>query len=148
MSRKQLKCLKSIKINFSKCLPKCEGVEIISYDSIQENYNLQRFLNSKYGKTFGNPKLLTHLLELAEEYNLYKDDIDFPTKYKSKISILISFKTCTVSEFKYRPTLHYIKVYFNTPKFDRITKETSAKVSPVFNNYLILLHRMSQFCSS
>ena len=76
--------MQSIDVDTSECLPKCEGMEIISYDEYEENSALQLFLNKKFGTTFGNAVLKWDLLELANQYSNYKENFQFTTKDKSK----------------------------------------------------------------
>ena len=72
---------------------------------------------------------------IKKEYANYKGNTDFAAgfycllfKYMFKCKILSI-------ENKWKNRLHYVRIYFDTPTFDRITKDRAAKVG------LILLAR-------
>ena len=44
-----------------------------------------------------------------------------------KIKNCFSHLTILFSEYQFAPKLHYVKIMFKTPKFERITKDRAAK---------------------
>ena len=76
------------------------------------------------------PILKSKIEYLSHQYYTYKDSYMFPSKYKGKIkSIFISLNLLLIifTDFEFSSKLHYVKISFNTPKFEKITKDRAAK---------------------
>ena len=67
---------------------------------------------------------------LSREYNNYKGAYVFSSRFKGIILGIcnhIKNMLFLISEFEYRNNLKYVKIQFNTPTFDVIHKDKSAK---------------------
>ena len=116
ISPEQLNCVSTINFetNELKCLTRCDGMDIISY-------------NEHHMKEEENKRM-----ELEELYHKYKRPYKFLSKPKFKsnnilIWFYILYVKLIISDFQFKSKLHYIQVYFDIPKFDRITKDRAAK---------------------
>ena len=80
-----------MKVDYSNCLPKCEGIDVISYNEIilKDNKKLVKKF-SKISKivlksNFENdPELNQFISKLSDQYNEYKGSFKFPLDLKSK----------------------------------------------------------------
>ena len=70
-------------IDFSICLAKCEGIDIISFNDKEVDSRRERKLSELSGFD-KNPKLSRTIKKLTDQYNKYKGSFNFPTKFKSK----------------------------------------------------------------
>ena len=66
-------------------------------------------------------------LLLIEDYEKYKGYIDFPDDLKGKYIFIGVFHFYAFSDYEWRSNLRFLRIYFDTPTFDRITKDRSAK---------------------
>ena len=66
-------------------------------------------------------------LLLIEEYEKYKGYIDFPDDLKGKYIFIGVFHFYVFSDYEWRSNLRFLRIYFDTPTFDRITKDRAAK---------------------
>ena len=90
----QQMCVKNLKVNFSKCFYKCDGMDVISYDKIEINSEMARYLtqlsktkilnNDFFHKFDANSKLNKRISSLSDQYNNYKTFPKFPTKLRGK----------------------------------------------------------------
>ena len=95
MTKDQLQCVEYLSADYSKCLPKCEGMEIISYNEHEIDSYLSRYLlglsntvigsQKLYRKYDSNSKLTKLMSKLSNQYQKYKKAYNFPEKYKGKI---------------------------------------------------------------
>ena len=77
-----------------------------------------------------HPKLKSEIEYLSHQYYTYKDSYMFPSKYKGKIKskfISLNLLLIIFTDFEFSSKLHYVKISFNTPKFEKITKDRAAK---------------------
>ena len=71
-------------------------------------------------------------LSLLEDYNRYKnffeEYIDFPTEIKGKRwrTSIFCYLTSYV-DYQLQSNLSFVRIFFDTPTFDRITKDDAAK---------------------
>ena len=72
-----------------------------------------------------------------EQYNKYKnffeDEVDFPTEIKGlakKINQNWKIKFFKI-DFKLQTNLSFVRIFFDTPTFDRVTKDNAAKFSNI-----------------
>ena len=103
-------------------------MDIISYNQFEIDSNLNKFLSrSGFDK---NPKMTRYISKLSDQYEIYKESYNFPTireKYKGEYLKKKHFSTWFISEFNFASKLHYVKISFDTPKFEMITKDRAAK---------------------
>ena len=104
-------CTKSISTNNSKCLKKCEGIEITSFT---EHENAPVEPGSK-------------IFQMSERYNYYKSWYKFPNKFKGKNNCKEVECKEIYAEYGLRPSLQVVEISFDTPTFDRITKDAAVK---------------------
>ena len=75
-----------------------------------------------------NPILTRYISKLDKQYNEYKGTYDFESKYEgNKLYLNLSKNVLFNLEFDSKSKLHYVKISFNTPKFEKITKDRAAK---------------------
>ena len=79
----QLKCMKTLNVDFSQCYNRCEGMEIISYNQLEVDSMMAKTLSKLNQYLFNSkkPTLTKHILKLSNQYNRYKETYDFPSKY-------------------------------------------------------------------
>ena len=83
----QLDCVQNIKVDFSACSDKCEGMDVISYNENEIDSKMARSVSNLYKKFYKkafnkNPTLTRYISKLSDKYNKYKETYNFPTKYK------------------------------------------------------------------
>ena len=61
---------------------------------------------------------LDYLLPIFGDYNKYKKVTQYPSGY---------------SDFEWKNRVRYVRIYFDTPTFDRITKDRSAKFADMLS---------------
>ena len=125
-------------VDYSQCSKKCEGIVVISYDE----YDINSFMNSYLSKLSNteifdtkffpkfqpNLKWSQKMSDLSDQYSKYKEVFNFPTKLKGKIHIFENDLISTLLlELKFTSPLHYVKIYFKTSMYQRITKDTAVK---------------------
>ena len=106
-------------MEYPDCLPLCEGLSITRFDKdITKQYR----------------KLDEKLKGLMYQYNRYKNQfekpLEFPANLKGLSNLIINYwetTFVTALEFRYENDLHVVRIYFDTPTFDRITKDERAK---------------------
>ena len=81
------KCYKNLRVDFSKCFKKCEGMDIISYNKEELNSNLamtvSKLHKERYNSEFFiNPALTRYISKLRSQYDSFKGTYKFPSKYK------------------------------------------------------------------
>ena len=79
-------------VDFSQCLYKCEGMDVISYDKIEVNSELTRYLTQLsetkiddqnfFNRFEPNLNLNKKISRLSDQYNKYKTFSVFPTNLK------------------------------------------------------------------
>ena len=95
LNKIQKNCIKNIEINDFQCFKKCEGMDIVSYDEVELNSPVVKYLSKlsdinifdqKFFDIFeANPEWTNHVAKLSEEYRKITDGYEFPTKLKSKL---------------------------------------------------------------
>ena len=107
----QENCVQSIVINNTKCLKECEGMEITSF-------------TEKEAEGFEpGSKLST----MSTSYYYYKSWYKFPSQFKGKNVMKSIVQDLIITEYELRPNLKVVEISFDTPTFDRITKDDAAK---------------------
>ena len=88
MTKDQIQCTENLKVDFSNCFAKCEGMDIISYDAEEVDSKRENEL-SKMLNLPKNPKLMKIMKKLSDQYNKYKESYIFPTELNSNFELLI-----------------------------------------------------------
>ena len=79
-----------MKVDYSNCLPKCDGIDVISYNEITPEDNtklVQEF--SKVSEIIlqsnfeNDPEINLFISKLSDQYNEYKGSFQFPMELKS-----------------------------------------------------------------
>ena len=79
-----------MKVDYSNCLPKCDGIDVISYNEITPEDNtklVQQF--SKVSEIIlqsnfeNDPEINLFISKLSDQYNEYKGSFQFPMELKS-----------------------------------------------------------------
>ena len=106
----KMKCIKNIKVDTSSCMKPCSGLTVNSlYKSEQ---------NRKWEKLF----------PLYQAYNRYKKVTPYPQGYDGKnFCIAHCIDSSITSDYEWKNNLKYVRIFFDTPTFDRITKDRAAK---------------------
>ena len=88
---------------------------------------------TSYFKSELDGDLHNSLLETMKAYNNYKKWFKFPSAIKGKIDLNLwtHLKMLFVIDYQWKNKLRYVRIYFDTPTFDRITKDRAAKGSDV-----------------
>ena len=95
----------------------CEGLSISNFD--KDTIKNYRKLDEK----------LKNLMNQYSRYkNLFEEPVEFPVNLKGRYEAASSFYNChPFEEFSDSPGLQVVRIYFDTPTFDRITKDERAK---------------------
>ena len=104
--------MNKIKVDTSKCLKPCKGHIITSLYKSDKHRTLDNF----------NPTL--------DQYDNYKKITSYPTKQDGKYySKYIWFQTNVYNflAYKWKNQLKFVRIYFDTQTFDKITKDRAAK---------------------
>ena len=69
------------------------------------------------------------LSKLSDQYMKFKKSYTrFPTKIKGTFHFIIkNFPISSFLDLEFKSQLHYVKITFDTPKFEQITKDRAAK---------------------
>ena len=80
-----------------------------------------------YNKDTLKEETMSLLNILSEQYHRYKKPYRFPTRFRGKYMVVFSSIIQFILDYRFRSELHYIHIYFDFPKYDRITKDSAAK---------------------
>ena len=80
-----------------------------------------------YNKDTLKEETKSQLNILSEQYHRYKKPYRFPTRFRGKYMVVFSSIIQFILDYRFRSVLHYIHIYFDFPKYDRITKDSAAK---------------------
>ena len=72
-------------------------------------------------------KDLEALFPIFDRYNDYKIITPYPAQLISMLFYLYYFSNYHVSDYEWKNKLKFVRIYFDTPTFDRITKDKAAK---------------------
>ena len=105
-------CLSTIDFEKQDCIQQCSGILVTS-------------------KTIGKTKLKAKIAKLSADYWNYKGFYNFSSQYKGSLVLWITFiKYCCNDfclEYEYAKTLRFVKIRFDAPVFDKVTKDRAAK---------------------
>ena len=85
-------------------------MDIISYDEFEEGLRVRK-----------------QIKKLSKYYNRYKGAYHLPSKIKGMLNALIPSHKLLMVENQFESKLHYVRIYFDPPKFEKITKDRAAK---------------------
>ena len=106
----QYECYKNIQVDDTRCLKSCEGTVIRKEFIVYHILILKIFFNFSYASKPMHPSVVELQNKLTADYNEYKGRNKFLT------NVIESNRK-----------LKYVRIYFDTPTFDRITKDRAAK---------------------
>ena len=104
-------CVQSIVINNTKCLKECEGIEITSF-------------TEKEAEVFEPGSKLSLM---SNNYYYYKRWYTFPSQFKGKNVMKCIVQDLCNAEYDLRPNLKLVEISFDTPTFDKVTKDRADK---------------------
>ena len=117
-SEKEIDCVDKVHLNFSECLTLCSGLLITSSTKYRTVENFESLIS-----------------EEVHAYNKYIQWSDLPSGLKGYIlftfALLFIFTFLTakviILDYEWKNKLRYVRIFFDTPIFDRITKDRAAK---------------------
>ena len=107
--------MNKIEFENSNCLKPCSGFFVTSFSKSEQNRKLEELF-----PIFGN-------------YNIYKKITQYPSGYtgknnKSNIQfIYLDQLVYPIIDYEWKNKLRFVRIYFDTPTFNRITKDRAAK---------------------
>ena len=108
----ELDCVKNMKVDTNRCLKSCSGLVVTSFAKSELKKDLET------------------LFPILEDYNLFKRVTPYPSNANGIIMPCIwnifSIIFLTLG-YEWKNKLRYVKIYFDTPTFDRIEKDRAAK---------------------
>ena len=106
-----MKCVNNIEVDTSSCLKPCSGLIVTSVIKSDKNRNLEK------------------LLPYVDEYINYKKITKYPVGFDGKMIYenlhLLILKIFLAFEWKNK--LRFVRIFFDTPTFDRVTRDRAAK---------------------
>ena len=110
-----MNCVQSVKLDFSICILPCSGLVLTSFAKQENSKNVEKSLQAEF-----------HL------YKIYKKHLPFPPALSGsivskKVTMPDKVVHLNLSEYEWKNKLRYVRIYFDTPTFDRITKDRAAK---------------------
>ena len=112
----QLDCVSKVVVDDTDCPKSCSGILITGY--------------SHFGPQEYSNHVTAFLSKLSVAYGKYKGMHDFHKNFQGRIfnySSKMSQRIFFFLEYEWKKTLRYVRIYFETPTFDRITKDRAAK---------------------
>ena len=73
-----------------------------------------------------DPQFKDFISKLSNQYKKYKDTRHLKLESKKSFNLIESW-WILISDYEFDTKLHYVKIMFKTPKFERITKDRAAK---------------------
>ena len=113
----EVECVKKIRnrSKYENCYPSCSGLTVSSYSKTHTNLSL------------GKMSLAPSDVAAYDEYTTMNSSTLFPPKLKGCIN-LNYFQSINLNiAVQWTNRLRFIRIYFETPTFDRITKDRAAK---------------------
>ena len=121
----QKECVEKIPLKHEECLAPCQGLIVgdISAEFLGQN------------------ETDTRLGDLLEEYERFKrqfqDVVSFPEKLKSTLYLynqpIISLIVFNVEFQPAKTKKHFVRIYIDTPTFERITKDSRTKFQDILS---------------
>ena len=104
-----LACVNKVVIETNNCRKSCSGFVVTGFSKSEINKNL------------------VDLLPVSRDYDDYKQRTHFPSGNTGSIINLYLTSQVLFSDYEWKNKLRYVRIYFDTPTFDRITKDRAAK---------------------
>ena len=118
-------CVSELTFETSKCMKNCDGIDIVSFtrkdiseesnvfkETIMESYN-------SYKRTLKMRPTLSSIYEYCVSMNCHQNRQSQRGKFKVKL--------CYFVGYNWENKLRFVRIRLDTPTFDRITKDRSAK---------------------
>ena len=104
-------CVNIINVDTSTCRRSCSGLVTTGFNTIQE------------------PDKLKNLFPIIGDYNKYKKITPYPSgligkDFKVSISCFLKF---ILSDYEWKNTLRYVRIYLDSPTFETIEMDRAAK---------------------
>ena len=113
-TQSQQECHQKISLDTYNCKKSCNGLLITSFSKIEFDKSLER-----------------HIPKALNAYRKYKKMFQYNPIMEGikhlKVFIISTFPFFLFSEYVWENKLRYVRIYFDTPTFDRITKDRAAK---------------------
>ena len=110
-NQEKLECIKQVEVDHSNCIKPCSGLVVTSFSksAIEEN--------------------IEHLYPISSAHENYKKITESPSGFKGILLFwflkwfywILIFK-----DFEWKNNLRFVRIYFDTPTFDRITNDRAA----------------------
>ena len=112
-SSETLQCVKNVDIVDNTCLKSCEGLYVTSYSKTE-------LTDSAFANFWA---------KVEYDYNQYKakEPIEYPSALRGIILDKISSPYCFLSGYDWKDSYKLVGIYIDTPAFDHVTKDRSAK---------------------
>ena len=105
-------CINNISnVNTSECIKPCSGLIVTSFIKTQEDRKIDNWLT------------------VLEDYKAYKKITPFPIDEQGKTSLRLAAPSIIFAsiDYEWKNKLRFVRIYFDTPTFDRIVKDRAAK---------------------
>ena len=105
-------CINNIRsVDTSECIKPCSGLIVTSFIKTQEDRKIDNWLT------------------VLEDYKAYKKITPFPIDEQGKTSLRLAAPSIIFAciDYEWKNKLRFVRIYFDTPTFDRITKDRAAK---------------------
>ena len=106
-----MECVNNIKVDTSGCLKPCSGLIVTSVIKSDKNRNLEE------------------LLPYVDDYVNYKKITKYPVGFDGKMifeSLYFLILNIFLA-FEWKNKLRFVRIFFDTPTFDRVTRDRAAK---------------------
>ena len=105
-------CINNIRsVDTSECIKPCSGLIVTSFIKTQEDRKIDNWLT------------------VLEDYKAYKKITPFPIDEQGKTSLRLAAPSIIFAsiDYEWKNKLRFVRIYFDTPTFDRIVKDRAAK---------------------
>ena len=105
-------CINNISsVDTSECIKPCTGLIVTSFIKTQEDRKIDNWLT------------------VLEDYKAYKKITPFPIDEQGKTSLRLAAPSIIFAsiDYEWKNKLRFVRIYFDTPTFDRIVKDRAAK---------------------
>ena len=105
-------CINNIRsVDTSECIKPCSGLIVTSFIKTQEDRKIDNWLT------------------VLEDYKAYKKITPFPIDEQGKTSLRLAAPSIIFAsiDYEWKNKLRFVRIYFDTPTFDRIRVDKAAK---------------------
>ena len=98
-------------VDTSGCMKPCSGLIVTSFIKTQKDRKIDNWMN------------------VLEDYKAYKKITPFPIDEQGKTSLRLAAPSIIFAsiDYEWKNKLRFVRIYFDTPTFDRIVKDRAAK---------------------